>query len=398
MYTQLIQDISSFAHGEIAKIVFSASGKGVDKATLRPILIKGEAMWQCEKIVHNQAFHQNITPDGLDKCVLDLMQEGAFKQLNIIAHDKTIAYHISKKNKFVRSERRSEIKRKVAVDHNRQKQYILAEGMPVLPLVDLGVFDRNYKIIKSKNDKFIQINRFIEIIDDAYASYKGDTLTIIDFGCGKSYLTFIVYYYFAFIKKIDVRIIGYDLKEDVVEHCNTIAAKYGYEKLEFIAGDISKMKLFEGKVDMIITLHACDTATDHALHFAITHSIPQIFSVPCCQHELNATIACDNEYSLLLKHGLYKERFSALLTDSIRCEVLENHGYKVDVVEFVDFANTPKNAMIRAKLKNNPPRAVPNPRIAKLMSDFNITHTLLSLLGEGDGQPLPPSKPNSNHA
>ena len=262
--------------------------------------------------------------------------------------------------------------------HNRQKQYILSEGTPIPALIDLGIFNSNYEIIKSKFDKFKQINRFIEIIDDSFKTTNKDEITILDFGCGKSYLTFIVYYYFTYIKNIKATIIGYDLKADVVENCNKIATKYGYNNLKFFVNDVTNDKLFEGNIDMIITLHACDIATDYALFFAIKNNVKNIFSVPCCQHEINNSISKGGDYDILLKHGLIKERFSALLTDSIRAEILHESGYHVDVLEFVDFTHSPKNLMLRAtKVAKG---FKPNFDIEKLTKQYKFNQTLYNLI------------------
>jgi SAM-dependent methyltransferase len=270
-------------------------------------------------------------------------------------------------------------KLEVELTHNRKKKYLLAEGMEIPPLLDLDIFDASYHIVKSKNDKFVQINKFIEIISENLKHFSNNELTIIDFGCGKSYLTFIVYYYFTIIKKIKTKIIGYDLKSEVIQECREIARRYGYTGIEFFEGDISQMALYTGKVDMIITLHACDIATDYALWYAIKNKIRFICSVPCCQQEVNKQIKFTNEFSLLERHGLYKERFSAIFTDCIRCEVLRNFGYDVDVIEFVDFSNTPKNAMIRAELKHSPlDKALSN--LNDLVSQFNVSQTLLNLI------------------
>ena len=247
-----------------------------------------------------------------------------------------------------------------------------------MPLVDLGVFTNDFHVIKSKYFKFKQINSFLKNIVSSMSEDINSALHIVEFGCGKSYLTFILYYYFLFVKKVDVSITGYDKDRYVVDFCNNVARKYNYDNLKFIEGDISKVTLYQGNVDMIVTLHACDTATDYALYYAIKNKVKYIFSVPCCQQELNAKIKRSDEYSLLLRYGLYKERFSALLTDCIRCEILNNSGYYVDVVEFIGEENTPKNAMIRARLtghkKNN------NEDIKKLTQQFGIEHTLLKLI------------------
>jgi len=377
MYNEIINELLNFEYGAVAKVVFSDSNT---KVTLKPILLKKNKAWQCERIVNNKAFHENIPDSELGAFVEKLLSECQFKNINIFTIDRVVSFRITKKNKVFRSETAAETKKPVELNHDRGKNYILADGMPIQPLVDLGVFTKDFHIVKSKHDKFRQINKFIEIIASGLRDYNKSELTIVDFGCGKSYLTFIVYYYFVFIKNIDVKIIGYDLKSEVVADCNRIAEKYGYNNLSFVEGDVTKTELYTGDVDMIITLHACDIATDYALAYAIKRKIKRIFSVPCCQHEINAQISCNDEYSILLRHGLYKERFSALLTDCIRCEVLSNAGYDVDVIDFVDFSNTPKNAMIRANYTGKGKRDYEDDNLKKIAARFGIDHTLLRLL------------------
>ena len=231
--------------------------------------------------------------------------------------------------------------------HNRKKHYILEEGIPVPFLIDLGVQTAEGRIVHARYDKFRQINRFLEFVQDILPQMeKGRELTILDFGCGKSYLTFALYYYLKILNGYDIRVIGLDLKEDVIARCNALAEKYGYDKLTFLTGDIADYKGVS-KVDMVVTLHACDIATDYALHYALQHDVKYIFSVPCCQHEVNKTIHKGGDFDILLSHGLFQERFSALLTDAIRAAVLEDEGYDVDVIEFTDFAHSPKNLMLR---------------------------------------------------
>ena len=231
--------------------------------------------------------------------------------------------------------------------HNRVKQYILKEGIPVPFLVDLGVMTSKGKIITQKYDKFRQINRFLEFIEDILPRLPKDReVTILDFGCGKSYLTFAMYYYLKELKGYDVNIIGLDLKTDVIEKCNRLATDYGYKKLHFLQGDIAD---YEGvsSVDMVVTLHACDTATDYALAKAVEWGAQVILSVPCCQHELNRQI--ENEMlAPFLKYGILKERMAALLTDGIRANLLESKGYETQILEFIDMEHTPKNLLIRA--------------------------------------------------
>jgi len=383
MYGEIIHELSALNQDDIIKIVLSRSKGEVKKATIRPVLLKSGRKWQIEKIINNQAFHENIDFSELGSHIGPMLEIMGFSDVNIILNGRTISYRISKKKKLFRSEHATQAKSSTVLSHDVQKKYILEEGMPVQPLIDLGIFDANYRVKKSMYDKYKQINRFVEIIADEFKDYDRDELTIIDFGCGKSYLTFIIYYYFKFIKKINVRITGYDLKKDVVEHCNAIAEKYNYTNIRFITGDISKTETCNEPVDMIITLHACDTATDYALYFAVKNNIKYIFSVPCCQHEINSQISNRNEFSILLRHGLYKERFSAILTDAIRCEVLKDHGYEVDVVEFVDFEHTPKNSMIRAKLKARRILSQENENLRKLIDEFNINPTIIRLF-EGE--------------
>ena len=275
-----------------------------------------------------------------------------FRQLNAICKGFDVEIKISKKGKVLKNKRKNALTSDFdSVSHNRKKNYIFEEGIFVPALYELGVMTADGKIVASKYDKFKQINRFIECVDDALKDEKSESLEIIDFGCGKSYLTFVLYYYMTVIQKRKVHITGLDLKKDVIEKCKKIADKYGYSNLEFLCGDIKDYKPSKSP-NMVMTLHACDTATDFALYNAIRWDSKYIFSVPCCQHELNQNISLNN-FKIMGDYGLIKERFCALATDALRSKILEYQGYKVDILEFIDMDNSPKNILIRAQKKKS---------------------------------------------
>jgi len=266
-----------------------------------------------------------------------------------------------------------------ALSHNREKQYILKEGMPVDFLVGLGVQSPDGHISKNRYDKFRQINRYLEFIQDILDKLPADrTVRIIDFGCGKSYLTFAMYYYLHVLQKREVRITGLDLKKDVIAHCNQLAKECGYHNLTFEVGDISTYE-GENAVDMVVSLHACDTATDFAIEKAISWGAQVIMAVPCCQHEVNRQIS-SKELQPLLKYGLIKERMSALITDAVRANLLEEQGYDTQILEFIDMEHTPKNLLIRAVKKNEPKRIKREIGIRETMEFLQIDPTLKKLL------------------
>lgn len=305
---------------------------------------------------------------------------GAYKQICISMSDKVVTYMTSSKGKVTRLEKKTSRRETVVYENNRRKKYILNEGDDIPAMRDLGVFTHDGKVAVGMYDKFKQINRFVEILDDVLKDRTG-SLTLVDFGCGKSYLTFIVYHYLTNIRHIDATVIGYDLKADVVAKCNELAAMYGYSKLRFVVADISRDKLYDEPIDVVVSLHACDTATDHALDFAVKHNVPYIFSVPCCQHEVNNSIKKGKgDLDVLLKYGIVKERVSALLTDAIRAMLLEDAGYSVDVMEFVDLTHSPKNIMLRCvKTGVNACNAE---KIRELIDKYHFDHTLYKLLNE----------------
>ncbi|MBW9147229.1 SAM-dependent methyltransferase [Clostridium sp. CM028] len=335
--------------------------------------------YQIEKNTDKQAFHENITIDVLGEKILEYVS-ASYKQVDAWSNTITFDLKISKKGKVHLGKKKSDNVKIANKGHNKEKNYILKEGMIIEPLIDLGIFTKEGRVVNSKYDKYKQINKFVEIIDEEIKKNNFKELTILDFGCGKSYLTFVLYYYFVEIKKINVKMIGLDLKEDVIKECNDISKRYNYENLHFELGDINGFK-YDNKVDMVITLHACDTATDYALYNAIKWNSNMIFSVPCCQHEFNSQIKTES-LSILTKYGIVQERVSALMTDSVRANLLESVGYKSQLLEFIDISHSPKNILIRASKanisKDKKEKALSEVNI--LMNQFNLNSTLFNLL------------------
>ena len=409
--------LTDFLNERLIQVTASGQAEKNDflKAKIRPVLAKGALHFQAEEFIGKQAFHKNLTAEEAVDYLEGLM-ETSFRQLQLEAQDKSGTVLVSKKGKIT-----VKVKKKAAVanvaasasgqdsgstggsdaalkaawagglSHNRKKRYILEEGIPVPFLVELGVQTKDGAIVHAKYDKFRQINRFLEFIEDVLPKLdKNQETRIIDFGCGKSYLTFVLYYYFTEIQKRNVQIAGLDLKADVIKNCNAAAKKYGYENLHFEVGDINGYRT-DAPVDMVVTLHACDTATDYALYNAIMWNARMILSVPCCQHELNGQIQSE-DLGLMTRYGIIKERFAALATDAIRANLLECCGYKTQVLEFVDFAHTPKNLLIRAVKKggSDAARAIVPAAVRKrylgeverMMEEFHLDPTLYRLLKE----------------
>lgn len=329
------------------------------KIKIRPVMVKGVILFQETLYDGTKVFHENReAKETIDRVEEQLTSE--FRQCEIEHKECKAAILVSKRGKVTINRKRTkdietgpEETGQIRMAHNRTKKYILEEGIPVPFLVDLGVQTKEGRIVRARYDKFRQINRFLEFIQDILPTLsKERTLHIIDFGCGKSYLTFAVYYYLHELKKYDVEITGLDLKEDVIVHCNRLSEKYGYSSLHFRQGDIAEYE-GQGPVDMVMTLHACDTATDYALAKAVEWKAGVILSVPCCQHEVNRQIR-NEELASILKYGLIKERISALITDALRAELLESEGYETDILEFIDMEHTPKNLLIRAVKRETP--------------------------------------------
>ena len=381
--TRLYQDLCTALPG-LGKVVLSqpVSPLSPTKVMIRPVRMKAGLFYQVESFQDNKAFHRNLTEEELLRHFAAEL-DGSYRQALIVSSELSAQYSLNSKGGYKRKMQASVPLPGGPAAHNREKSYILAEGEAVPALVDMGVFTPDYKIVRSRYDKFKQINRFVELIDDEFSSTGKKEITILDFGCGKSYLTFVLYYYFTVKKGMKARIIGYDLKADVVEHCNSVAAKYGYEGLEFVRADVTRDLLYQERIDMIVTLHACDTATDYALFYALEKKADYIFSVPCCQHEVNSAIRPGGELDIFLRHGIVKERMSALLTDSIRAGILEDMGYRVDMIEFIDFEHSPKNIMLRARRGGSGGRRnIEN--ALRLCESYGFEQTLLKLVEKKD--------------
>ncbi|RHB45966.1 SAM-dependent methyltransferase [Enterocloster aldenensis] len=387
---ELGQALDLFLDEALERILFSnpVDRERIARSRLRPLLMKGSLVFQAEEQVGRQAFHRNMSKEETVSYITELL-DGSFRQAEIVSGRGTGLILVSRKGKVT-----VKVKQKAhsggageqparmqpasgLMSHNRQKSYILKEGCPVRFLVDLGVMTKDGRIVNSRYDKYRQINRFLEFIEDILPNLnQEEETTIIDFGCGKSYLTFAMYHYLKVMKEYPVRIIGLDLKQDVIDHCSRLARQYGYDGLDFYHGDIAS---YEGvdHVDMVVTLHACDTATDFALKKAVDWGAKVILSVPCCQHELAKQISCDIQKPVL-QYGLIKERMAALYTDAIRAQVLERCGYRTQILEFIDMEHTPKNILIRGIRQDR--KAANEGQLKELLGFLGITPAAVRLL------------------
>ena len=382
-----MERIKDFLDEQLGQIILSNSRRKeeVSKVRVRPLLLQEKLVFQVEEFRGKQAFHQNLMKDEAYEYLQNAMSD-TFRQMELASAKGSAQILVSKNGKMtVKVKKNRPVKGQAKIqapstllDHNRKKKYVLEEGKPIPFLQDLGVMTADGRIVHSRYDKFRQINRFLEFVQDILPKLpKGREINIIDFGCGKSYLTFAMYYYLKELNGFDIRVIGLDLKQDVIDHCNQLARKYGFEKLAFYHGDIAS---YEGvdQVDMVVTLHACDTATDYALAKAVRWNASVILSVPCCQHELNRQMKNDM-LEPVPQYGLLKERMAALYTDGIRAEILENHGYRTQILEFIDMEHTPKNVLIRAvkegKGKKN------GKKLQEMMDFLHVENTLAKEIG-----------------
>ncbi len=370
MDEELRKVLEDTLNGGLYQVVIS-NAREKDKASkvkIRPVMIKEQLLFQETVYRGAQVFHGNYDDVEAMERIENYLYED-FKQCEIEHTNGKVIILVSKKRKMTIKKKLAtnvgehgktsakQAQKTISMAHNRVKNYILKEGTPVPFLIDLGVQSADGKIVHAKYDKYRQINRFLEFIEDILPALPADEeIHILDFGCGKSYLTFAIYYYLHELKGMDVRITGLDLKTDVINKCNRLSEQYGYQKLHFIQGDIAEYRDVE-KVDMVVTLHACDTATDYALHKALLWDAKVILSVPCCQHEVNRQIASDI-LQPVLQYGIIKERMAALITDALRADLLRAKGYETDLLEFIDMEHTPKNILIRAVKKPGTDKAM----------------------------------------
>lgn len=370
-------------------VISSARGGGdFIKIKVRPVMIRDSLYFQVSRYTDKQVFHENMTAeDALETLSGWILHD--FRQAQIRMQDEMVTVLVSKKGKATIKSKKAACIETQNLEHNRKKQYIIEEGTAVPFMIDLGVMTESGKIIRTRYDKYRQINRFLEFIEDILPELPTDrTVHIIGFGCGKSYLTFAMYYYLKVLKHYDIRITGLDLKQKVIEDCQALADRYGYDGLQFLCGDIADYNGTD-EVDMVVTLHACDTATDYALYKAVKWHASVILSVPCCQHELNRKMQCET-LSGAFQYGLIKERTAALMTDAMRGQLLEMKGYKTQLLEFIDMEHTPKNILIRGvKSKGLLPKAARKQQMEnyqKCRDFFGAELTLEKLFKEMEGE------------
>ena len=344
---------------KLIKIVFSDRKSGdFNKVIIKPIILKSAKNIQIESFKDNKAFHKNIDLNNLQELEDNLKEYiDNFKQILLQIEGSDISF-IRKKENFSRKEKESNLI-KTSNEHNKKKQYILNEGDKIDFLIELGLMSVEGKILKSSYNKFKQINKYLEFIDDVIEELKAKKLitnhiNVLDFGCGKSYLTFALYYYLKnYRKDLTFSIVGLDLKKDVIEFCNKLAKKLNYENLEFLNGNIKDYDKSK-EVDLVFSLHACNNATDYSLEKALSLDAKAILAVPCCHHEFfekiqkNKNSEFYNTLKIMADNGVVLDKFATLATDSFRSLSLELCGYKTKMIEFIDMEHTPKNILIKA--------------------------------------------------
>lgn len=380
--TQLEQIFKDIFQGEqLIRMIFSSKRKKscpYQKVTIRPVKLNEHLVFQAEYTVGNQVIHENLLPDEAEKKAMQLLKDN-FKQINLFTIYEDMQVLAAKPDR-PRIVTKPATKGMPSLSHNREKKRLIPEGEPCDFLIRLGVMDENGKVVQKHYSKYRQINRYLEIVEDVFACLPRDRrLRIIDFGCGKAYLTFALYYYLKVLKGKDVQITGLDLKKDVIRFCSKVAEDLGYDQLQFLMGDIADYT--SDYADMVVTLHACDTATDYALINAVNWNSRVILSVPCCQHELFGQIK--NElHQPMLKYGILKDRLTEYLTDGLRGLKLEAAGYDVAMIEFTSLEHTARNIMIKAVKaeKPDPVRAAEAQKQYEDLRDFYHVHPAIEQL------------------
>ena len=374
-FIKLLDDI--FQEETLIKMVISDKRKKsnpVRKVTLRPVIKQDQLIYQIEYTFDKKVTQKNTSAHEAKEAIVQLVQAD-FKQIDIFTTENDIHVLASKTNKIHIKRKPATKKQDLnAMAHNRSKKYLIPDGEPCDFLIRLGVMTKSGDVIHKHYSKFRQINRFLEIADDVFEYLPKDrTINIVDFGCGKAYLTFALYYYLKILKGRDVNITGLDLKDDVIDFCNQVAKDLKYDELKFKKGDIAD---YQGSsADMVVTLHACDTATDYALINAVSWNTKVILSVPCCQHQLFKQIK-NTIHEPILKHGILKDRLTEYLTDGLRSLKLESKGYSVSLIEFTSLEHTAKNIMIRAVKtgSENSPEAKKAQEEYQVLRDFYNVH------------------------
>lgn len=364
---------------------------GSSRMKVRPVLVKDRLLFQIEDQIGAQVFHVNETADAAAERIT-LAVWNQFRRLDIETKQYQAVVMISKSKKVTVKKKKTDQQQEPTniqpvLTHNRVKKYILEEGRAVPFLVDLGIQTAEGQTVRNKYDKFRQINRYLEFIADILPILPKDRCVhIIDFGCGKSYLTFAMYYYLHELNGLDIRVTGLDLKKEVIENCTRLALRYGYDGLVFEHGDIADYTGTD-HVDMVVSLHACDTATDYALYKAMCWNAGVILAVPCCHHEVNRQIRSDI-LQPAFQYGIIRERMAALFTDALRAQLLTQAGYETQLLEFIDMEHTPKNILIRAVKKGHTQAGAAAGEPAADMAAFlHVNTTLQKLMGErGDSQ------------
>ena len=380
--SEVVREIESIVNiNKIESAVISnpvkKGGEMPFKIKISPVMLKGRLMYQMSEYAGQKVMHKNVPPENIiSECVCAM--ENNFRQWNIKA-DVYCTVLMNKKRQFTITGVKENIE-KVNINalHNKQKNYIIGDGEYVEWMYKLGLMDKNGVVLKHRQKKFRQINKFLEMLKDV-EDYIPENSVIVDMGCGKSYLSFAMYHYFNIIKNKNVEIKGYDLKKDVVDYCNKLSEDFGFDRLKFYCEDIADIENTDERISMIITLHACDTATDYAIYHGIRWGCRVMMNVPCCQHELFHQMK-NNNMDIMLKYGIIKERFAALLTDSIRARIIEIMGYKVNVMEFIDMEHTPKNIMIRSVKTGKKGGKSLVEDMERIISEYNIEPTLYKLL------------------